>query len=113
MRRFVLVVLAMGIITLSTHAGELKGFVSNNKGGIGVRTDWDHRVTRVYLDSPAEQAGIEVGDKILTVDGKKHGTCRGAPGSVAHVTLRRGWGLMEFNVERRAAMSISRRWKRY
>lgn len=109
-----LIALALACLgVLAADGAPLKGFVSNNKGGIGVRTDWDHKVTRVYLDSPAERAGIEVGDKIVTVDSKKHGTCRGTPGSVAHITVKRGLGVMEFEIERRAAIAISRRWKRY
>lgn len=101
------------LVCLAADSKPLEGVVSNNKGGIGIRTDWDHKVTRVYLDSPAEKAGIEVGDKILLVDGKKHGTTRGTPHTVANVVVQRGDGLMEFNVERVPAVEIKRKWIRY
>ena len=49
--------------------------MSGKFGGIGVMIEYDYKaetimVNTVYPDSPAEKAGIEVGDFIIAVDGK-------------------------------------------
>ncbi len=49
--------------------------MSGKFGGIGVVIEYDHEnetlmVTSVYIDSPAEKAGIMVGDYIVAVEGK-------------------------------------------
>ncbi len=49
----------------------LQGNVSNEKGKIGIREDWDRRIVRVHPGSPAELAGLKVGDKVIEVDGHK------------------------------------------
>ena len=56
------------------EADEYTEHMSGSFGGIGVGVEYDHDeqtilVKTVYIDSPAEKAGIEVGDYIHAVDG--------------------------------------------
>ena len=78
--------------------------MSGNFGGIGVVIEYDHEaetlmVSSVYIDSPAEKAGILVGDYIVGVDGKTIeeigyldvvDLVRGKIGTDVKITLKRG-----------------------
>ncbi len=88
--------------------------MSGKFGGIGVVIEYDHieetlRVTTVYIDSPAEAAGIQPGDYIQGVNGKTTETVgylnvinyvRGEIGSTVTVTVKRGEELIDFDVTR-------------
>jgi carboxyl-terminal processing protease len=68
--------------------------------GLGVQAvDAGLRVTRVYEDSPAERAGLRVGDVIVAADGSRlagrpveaaTGLIKGRPGTQVTLTVRRG-----------------------
>ncbi len=78
--------------------------MSGKFGGIGVMIEYDHveetlMVSVVYPDSPAEKAGVEVGDFIVGVDGKRVSDIgylnavnhvRGKIGTTVNITLLRG-----------------------
>ncbi len=83
--------------------------MSGTFGGIGVVIEYDHnaqtlQVATVYIDSPAEVAGIKVGDYIQAVDGKTVeefgylnivNLVRGEIGTPVKITLKRGEELVE------------------
>lgn len=78
--------------------------MSGKFGGIGVVAEYNHEnktvmISSVYLDSPAERAGVEVGDYIHAVDGKTVDEIgyldvvyhiRGDIGTSVSITLKRG-----------------------
>ena len=78
--------------------------MSGKFGGIGVLIEYDHQketlmVSQVYPNSPAEKAGVKVGDFIVGVDGKRvseigylHAVdhVRGKIGTTVSITLLRG-----------------------
>ena len=78
--------------------------MSGKFGGIGVMIEYDHveetlMVNLVYPGSPAEQVGVEVGDYIVGVDGKRVSEIgylnavnyvRGEIGTTVNLTLLRG-----------------------
>ncbi len=78
--------------------------MSGKFGGIGIVVEYNHTdetllVTNVYIDSPAETAGIKVGDYLIAVDGKSKeevgymnlaNLVRGEIGSTVTLTLLRG-----------------------
>lgn len=73
------------------------------EGRIGVRVNHSGRVHKVHPDSPAELAGIQKGDVITSVDGKRSsvvGRIHGQPGTVANLTVRRNGDELSFAVPR-------------
>ncbi len=83
--------------------------MSGSFGGIGVVIEYDHNeetllVSSVYIDSPAEDAGILVGDYIYAVEGKTVeeigylnvvNLVRGDIGTQVNITLKRGESLID------------------
>ena len=83
--------------------------MSGTFGGIGVVIEYDHnaetlQVSTVYIDSPAEAAGIMAGDYIYAVDGKTIeevgylnivDLVRGEIGTSVKITLKRDGELIE------------------
>lgn len=62
------------------------------EGRIGVRVNHSGRVFKVHPMSPAAVAGIQKGDVITSVDGRRSGiggNIHGTPGTVAHITVKR------------------------
>lgn len=72
-------------------------------GGFGVNLEWDEaakvpRIRYLMVDSPAREAGVQRGDRLVRIDGhdvtgwpieKTMGIMRGKPDTVAEVQLRR------------------------
>ncbi len=101
--------------------------MSGKFGGIGVVIEYDHtaetlQVTTVYIDSPAEDAGILPGDYIIGVDGRTIeevgylnivNYVRGEIGTTTTVKIKRGDDILYFDVlraeieEKTVAYSIS------
>ena len=59
------------LVFLACAGDTLQGIVSNKDGRIGIREDWERVITVIHKDSPAEKAGLKVGDKVIEVDGHK------------------------------------------
>ena len=88
---------------------DYSGDMSGKFGGIGVVIEYDHEaetlmVSSVYIDSPAEKAGILVGDYIVGVEGKSIeeigylnvvNLVRGEIGTDVRITLKRGESTLE------------------
>ena len=83
--------------------------------GVGMQLSGDRErvwIAQVYENSPAEVAGIQNGDVILTVDGQPVAAAApiervvkqivGPAGSVVKITVRRGAETLDFSVRRRA-----------
>jgi len=79
---------------------ELQGHISNEKGMIGIRTDWDRKVVRVYYRSPAWMMGIRPGDKILEVDGNKKNEIVGEPYTTVDLLWNHQGQIMHYKIER-------------
>lgn len=69
--------------------GQLLGSISNEPGLIGVKTGYQRRIERVHHGSPAEKAGLLVGDVIVAVDGEVKKEIRGMAGELCTLTIRR------------------------
>lgn len=69
--------------------GTLQAHISNETGYIGLRENWDRVVAKVYLDSPAYLSGIQPGDKIISVDGRKDGEIPGSAWTLVSVVTDR------------------------
>lgn len=63
------ILVLVSLIVLTCAGDTLHGAVSNKQGRIGIREDWERRITVVHKNSPAELAGLKVGDKVIEVDG--------------------------------------------
>lgn len=88
--------------------------MSGTFGGIGVTVEYDHQaetiqVATVYIGSPAEAAGVMVGDYIVAVDGKTIeevgylniiDLVRGKIGTPVKITLKRGDNIVETTATR-------------
>lgn len=79
---------------------QLVGKVTNEVGRIGVDESLDRTVTRVYPDSPAEKAGIQIGDKIYAIDGKIGARGFGEVDTVCRVTVKRKKQYIDFECRR-------------
>lgn len=99
-----------GVLWLISAAfpAQLHGSVSNTKGRIGIREDWDRRITRIYNLSPAAKAGLKIGDKIVMVDGRKGAEIVGPPEEIVHIRIQRENTFLSFDIERVASNKISR-----
>jgi C-terminal processing protease CtpA/Prc len=72
-------------------------------GGIGVEENFfEDLVIKVYPGYPAAEAGIQAGDKIITVNGMPTNIndVRGTPGTTAIVTVDRGGQFLTFSIVR-------------
>lgn len=84
----------------------LQGGVSTSDGigVVGIRVD--HRlfqrdvVSIVYHGSPAEKAGMKVGDEIYLVNSHEWGEVTGPPGTDVSIVIERGPDEIEFLMER-------------
>jgi carboxyl-terminal processing protease len=80
---------------------ELEMMTTGKYGGIGsvIRADSDYvRIAEPYRGSPADRAGLQIGDKILSVDGKDlkgastqevSSRLKGEPGTTLRLTVRK------------------------
>ena len=87
-------------------------------GGIGalIRQKEDYvRIAQPYEDSPADRAGLKIGDKILSIDGKDakgfsteevSSRLKGEPGSKVRVTVEHLDGTQQTAVIRRERIAI-------
>lgn len=80
----------------------LDGGVSNTQGRIGIQ---DVRssglITKVIKDSPADKAGLKVGDTIVSADEVKGVSCvRGEVGTKAHLVVERKGKVFTVDVPR-------------
>jgi hypothetical protein len=82
----------------------------NNKGKVGINLDSDGKISSVADGSPAAQAGIKVGDSLMTIDGTPislqdiHSVIamiRGVPGTTVKVQVLRKNVVMDFILTRR------------
>lgn len=77
-----------GTVTVDIH----------KKGRIGIR--WDmctHRIQAIYKGSPAETAGLRIGDVITAINEKD---LIGPAFTYVNVTVRRGTRVLHFTIER-------------
>lgn len=88
--------------------------MSGEFGGVGVVIEYDHEnatllVTSVYIDSPAEGAGVQPGDYIIGVDGKSLEEIgylnavyyvRGEIGTDVTLTVKRGDATLDLTMKR-------------
>lgn len=73
-------------------------------GVIGIRRNvLSDVITRVHPDTPAQAAGLLVGDKILWVEG---GEIDGQPGTVVTIRVKRGKEIIVFKIERQAVSEL-------
>lgn len=87
----------------------LQGHVSNIEdiGVIGVRIHvLSDTVSEVHPGTPAEEAGILKGDRIVSVDGNPFGEITGPPESLVTLKIKRGKEYIEFKVRRVALHSL-------
>jgi C-terminal processing protease CtpA/Prc len=80
-------------------------------GAIGIRiSSFTHKILKVYKNTPAEKAGLQVGDKIIwTVDEDYKNEITGVPGSLVKLTVERDNVELTFNIERAPERTIVRR----
>ena len=95
MKSLVALLLLAGLALPATaYTGVLEGIIqySPGVGKIGVRVSPSGRVMRVSPGSPAEIAGLAVGDKIIAADGKPGavGRIHGDQGTAVVLTIKRG-----------------------
>ncbi len=94
------------IVLFSPKAAQ--AFTTRKMVGLGVRLDPTPeglKVVDVIADAPAEKAGVEVGDTIITIDGKKAETSAplgGAEGTSVKIELKKANGTVK-------AIEITRR----
>ena len=95
--------------------------MSGKFGGIGVMVEYNYdagtiMVNTVYIDSPAQRAGIQVGDYLHAVDGmtieelgidKAVNHIRGEIGSYVNLTLIRGESFVNVTVQRAEVQEIN------
>lgn len=86
----------------------LQGTVSNEQGRIGIRTDWDRKIVRMAPESPAEKAGLQLKDKILTVDGDRKGEIVGPAYGTVRLKVQRGETIFTVDVKRLPNRQIQR-----
>jgi predicted metalloprotease with PDZ domain len=71
----------------------LLGSASTQYGRIGVVISQHGRIAKVYAVSPARSAGLQVGDTIISADGKAgNERIDGDAGSIAHLVVRKRSG---------------------
>ena len=102
---------------------EGKDLITNITGaiiGIGVTIDFSNsegaRIASVIPDTPAERAGIQVGDILVNADGTDLrgvnselilNCVRGEEGTTVHLTVERNGNLIEFDIVREAIVGTS------
>lgn len=97
--------LDLALATLVT----LQGYVSNidDIGVIGVRINvLSDSIAVVHPGTPAEEAGIQKGDRIVSVNGNPFGEITGPPESLVTIKVKRGKEYIEFKVRRVALHSL-------
>lgn len=97
-------------LTPAQYRAEQQGYAGQHQAQIGVYLDYAGAtpvVTGISPDSPAQKAGIEAGDAILSVDGRATtgvsettvgSWIDGAPGTPVQLTLQRGAGQLTASV---------------
>ncbi len=88
-------------ISLTVLALILYGYISNNYGRIGVRMNGYGNINHVYKFSPANEAGLQVDDKIIECDGVKGDILvTGIEGTTAHLVILRGKTRLKVDIVR-------------
>jgi predicted metalloprotease with PDZ domain len=72
---------------------------SSVHGYIGVQRA-GHRIEHVIERSPAEKAGLKVGDKVLSVDGKKDASIDGPAYENVELEIKRHDEILHFEIQR-------------
>jgi hypothetical protein len=84
-------------------------FGVNNYPRLGIATDANFCVSRIQKGSPSQRAGLAVGDRLLSVDGRDVARMDGAtrarclvgqPGTVVHLSLERAKKLYAVDITR-------------
>lgn len=65
------------------------GPYTKEEGYIGIKEDWDRHIVKIHPQSPAEGAGLQWNDKILSVDGVKGAPIVGRAFTSCVVRVRR------------------------
>lgn len=82
----------------------LQGHISNTQGRIGCQySPATHKICQIFHNSPAEAAGLQIGDIVIAVDGETEFDIHwgyGLPGSVINLTLERNHHIVLLNVTR-------------
>jgi hypothetical protein len=66
-------------------------------GGIGIQSSFNEIISQVYPGYPADLAGLEKGDTIISTDGAE---ILGEPGTVLHITVRRNDKIIKYTIIR-------------
>jgi C-terminal processing protease CtpA/Prc len=95
-------------------AMNLHGFVTHSNdrtGAVGIRIGiLDHRIQRVWYNTPAERAGLLEGDKILEVcDEDNRHEIDGEVGTEVVIIVKRNGEVLTFHIERAAESTIVRK----
>ena len=96
----------MFLDAMLTLAMTLQGEVTykDDIGVIGIRRNvLSDIITKVHPDTPAQYAGLLVGDRILWVEG---GEIDGPPGTIVTIRIRRGREVIVFKIERQAVSEL-------
>jgi C-terminal processing protease CtpA/Prc len=104
MRIAAAVLIALGMTAIPAQSLTLVGSVekSDVEGRIGVRIATSGIIREVHPGSPAEAAGLQPKDHVLTVDGKRHAIRQisGEPGTIVELDVKRHGERFHVAVER-------------
>ena len=87
----------------------LQGQISNTEdiGVIGVRVNvLSDTISKVHPNTPAEQVGLQKGDKIVSVDGNPFGEVTGPPDTDVTLKIKRGKEVFTVTVRRVGVHSL-------
>lgn len=69
-------------------------------GMIGIREDWNRVITRIHPGSPAQLAGLKIGDRVVTVDGVKSKEIIGPVGGSVLLEIERDGEIIQRRIIR-------------
>lgn len=106
------VLLISGAFAQTAQTPQAQSLGENNYPRLGIATDANLCVIRVQYGSPSQRAGLAVGDRLLSVDGRDVARMDGAtrarclvgqPGTVVHLSLERAKKLYAVDITRSGA----------